>query len=295
MYSSFNARAVGLADLPTETTIDIAAEAGFAAVDFMVRDIVRSGADPRAIRSRMLDRGLRAGAFPMTMDWRGSEANFRRDLTELPGLAHAAAILGCTRTGTWVMPETPTMPPPGADLALFRAEIARFHVERIGTIARILADHGIRVGLEVIGVATFRAGIGIPFITRVSDLEPTLDELQAIPNVGLLVDAFHLYAADEPYEMALAWGIERVVWAHVADLPPNFEGDRASIVDANRGLPSAQGVVNCRRFLKILFKSGFDGPVTPEPLSRCAELLGQKPIEVAQRVKTSLDACWPEG
>ncbi len=293
MYQSFSARAVGLPGLPTETTIEIAAAAGFAAVDLMILDLVRSRADLSKVLGRMEELGLRAGAFPMTIDWRGDEASFRRDLAELPLIARAAAGLGLTRTGTWVMAETPAIPPLIIDPATFRAEVASFHVDRIGAIARVLADHGIRLGLEVIGVSTFRRGVGVPFITRMDQLGPTLQAIWDQPNVGLLVDAFHLHAAGEPFTAALAWGVDRLVWAHVADLPPGFTLGREAIIDAERGLPGYQGAVDCRAFLAMLGDAGFDGPVTAEPLSRCKDLIGQEPVEVARRVKRALDDCWP--
>ena len=87
MFSSFNARAVGLASLSAEEAVDLAASAGFGGVDLMVRDLLRAGTDPAGIRSRMDAHGLRGGAFPMPVAWRGDEAEFRRDLADLPGLA----------------------------------------------------------------------------------------------------------------------------------------------------------------------------------------------------------------
>ncbi len=293
MYQSFNARAVGLANLPVETTIKVAAGAGFDAVDLMIRDLVRSGTDLPRLRDQMGELGLRGGAFPMTMDWRGDEASFRRDLAELPKLAKAASFLGLTRTGTWVMPETPTMPPPGADPAKFRAEVTAFHVDRIGAIARVLADHGIKLGLEVIGVSKFRRGTGVPFITRMSDLVPTLEAIWDQPNVGLLGDVFHLYAAGEPITQALGWGVDRVVWVHVADLPRGAAIDRKAIIDAERGLPGKDGTIDCRAFLRMLQEAGYDGPVTAEPLARCESLVGHEPDDVARRVKSAMDECWP--
>ena len=151
MYPSFSARAVGLPDLPAATTIEVAAAAGFAAIDLVVHDLVRSAANLDEIRCRMDDHGLRAGAFPILMNWRGDEARFLRDLAELPRVAQAAATLGFRQTGTWVLPETPALPPPGVTLESYRAEVAAFHVARVGAMARILADHEIRIGLEVIG------------------------------------------------------------------------------------------------------------------------------------------------
>ena len=284
---SFNARAVGLPGLSAEETVDRAAEAGFEGVDLLVRDLVRSGGDPRAIRSRMDDRGVRGGAFPLPMDWRGDEATFRRDLEALAPLAEAASTLGLARTGTWVMPE---LPGDGDD----RAEVAAFHVRRLGAIARVLDARGIRLGLEVIGVESSRTGRRGPFVARLADLDRELGAVwDEAPNLGILLDAFHLYAADEPIEAGLAWGVGRVAWVHMADLPPSSLADRSRIVDADRGLPGENGAVDVRGFLARLASEGYDGPVTAEPLANCRSLAGLSPQAIAHRVKQSLDAAWP--
>ena len=104
MYPSWNARAVGLT-LNAREAIDIAAQAGFAGVDLLVRDLVESGEDPRDLRTRMDDLGLRGGAWPLPVDWRGPEARFLEDLRNLPRYARAASILRLGGTGTWVLPE----------------------------------------------------------------------------------------------------------------------------------------------------------------------------------------------
>jgi sugar phosphate isomerase/epimerase len=287
MFTSFNARAVGLSGLSAEETVDLAASSGFDGVDLLVRDLVRSGDDPASIRSRMDDRGLRGGAFPMAVDWRGDERAFRRDLDELPRLARAAAILGLTRTGTWVMPETP-------DLITDRREVAALHVRRIGAIARVLNDHGIRLGLEVIGVESFRTGRGVPFVSRLSDLDRELGSIWSeAPNLGILLDAFHLHAAGEPIDAGLAWGVGRVVWAHVADLPASSSDDRSRIVDSDRGLPGENGAVDVRGFLRRLESEGYEGPVTVEPMVGCRSLAGLGPGEIAHRVKSAIDEVWP--
>ena len=294
MFSSFNARAVGLSGLSAEETIDLAAEAGFDGVDLLVRDILESGVDPKAIRSRMDDRGLRGGAFPFPIDWRREEASFRLGLESLPRLAEVACTLGLTRTGTWVMPETPGRPEGEAERLAYRAEVAALHVRRLGAIARVLDGFGIRLGLEVIGVESSRTGRGEPFVARLADLDRELAPIwDEAPNLGILLDAFHLHAADEPIEAGLAWGVGRVVWAHVADLPPSGPADRSGIIDANRGLPGENGAVDVRRFLCRLASEGYDGPVTVEPLANCRSLSGLEPGAVARRVKATLDAAWP--
>jgi sugar phosphate isomerase/epimerase len=287
MFSSFNARAVGLPSLGAEATIDLAAAAGFEGVDLMVRDIVQTGEDLAAIRSKMDDRGLRGGAFPFPIDWRKDEANFLRELETLPTLLEAAKILGLTRTGTWVMPEMP-------DRVMARSEVADLHVRRLGRIARLMNDFGIRIGLEVIGVESFRSGRGEPFVTRLGELDRELGAIWSeSPNLGISLDVFHLYAADELIEAGLAWGVERVVWVHVADLPAGAGPDRSAIIDANRGLPGENGAIDVRKFLNRLDQEGYDGPVTAEPLANCRSLIGLEPQIVARHVEQALHTTWP--
>jgi sugar phosphate isomerase/epimerase len=287
MFSSFNARAVGLPGLSAEETVEIASAAGFEGVDLLVRDLVLSGVDPRAIRSRMDDLGLKGGAFPCPIDWRGDESSFRLGLDGLGPVLEAARILGLSTTGTWVMPE---LPGPEAD----RAEVAALHVRRLGTLARLLDAYGIKLGLEVIGVESFRTGRGEPFVARLGDLDRELGEIWTeSANLGILLDAFHLHAADEAIEAGLARGVGRVCWVHIADLPPGGSIDRSAIVDAHRGLPGENGAVDIGRFLARLATEGYEGPVTVEPLANCESLIGLKPRDVAERVKRSLDAVWP--
>ncbi len=295
MFTSFNARAVGLPSLPAAETIEIAAWAGFEGVDLMVRDLLAAGDDPGELRRRMADLGLRSGAFPLPVAWKGDADAYRRDLADLPRLAEAAAILGLTRTGTWVLPETPGRFEEPAAMAKHRGEVVDPHRRRLGTIARILQDWGIRLGLEFIGVDRSRTRKGDPFVTTTADL---LAELRPIfdehPNVGSLVDVFHLYAAGDAIEEPIAAGVGKVVWVHVADLPARGSRSRFEIIDESRGLPGENGAVPVAQDLAKVAEAGFDGPVTAEPLARCDSLIGRDPTEVARLVKRSLDRCWPD-
>jgi sugar phosphate isomerase/epimerase len=293
VYSSFNARAAGLC-LSAEATINLAASSGFEGVDLLVRDLVDSGADPRELRARMDDRGLRGGAWPLPVSWRGDSATFARDLERLPRLAEAAATLGLTRTGTWVLPETPERTDSEAARSVHRAATVAMHIERLGAIARVLDQYGSRFGLEVIGVESFRTGRGDPFIHRLADLDATLGALgNEAPNFGILLDVFHLYAAGEPIEAGLAWGVERVVWVHVADLPAAAHPDRESIRDDNRGLPGENGAVDSPAVLRRLADLGYDGPVSAEPMAGSRSLQGKTPEQAARLIASALHSVWP--
>lgn len=291
MFTSFNARAAGL-DLTAAETIDLAAGAGFGGVDLLVRDLVDAGIDPRALRARMDGLGLRGGAFPLPVDWRRGTDEFARDLARLPRYAEAAAVLGLARTSTWVMPETPGRG--GVDESAELAGTVALHVDRLGKIARVLDAAGVRFGFEVIGVAASRPGRGRPFVHRLADFDRIIGPVWSeAPNLGLVVDTFHLYAADEPVEAALAWGVDRVVWVHVADLPASASADRAGIRDGERGLPGEHGAVESRQCLAHLLGAGYDGPITAEPMAGCRSLGGLTAGQAAHKIAASLRSVWP--
>lgn len=285
MFTSLNARALGL-PLDAAETIAQAARAGFGGVDLMVRDLVEAGDDPAGVRGRMDDLGLRGGAWPLPVAWRGDEPAFMADLARLPGLAEAAATLGLARTCTWVMPDR--------DPAVGPETLFDLHVRRLSAIARTLADHGTRLGLEVIGVASFRRpGFGA-FVARLGDLGPLLDAIASeAPTVGVVADAFHLFAADEPLDAPLAWGADRVVWAHVADLPAGDRVDRLLMRDERRGLPGENGAFGAAGMLDALMARGYNGPVTAEPMPGWAQRHHLSATEAVDRVAASLRGCWP--
>lgn len=292
MFSSFNPRACGLA-LPAWETIEIAARTGFGGVDLLVRDLVEAGDDPGKLRNLIADSGLKAGAFPLPVSWRGGEDEFHHDLARLPRLAEAAATIGLVRTATWVMPELPAQFD-GIGLEDSRQRTFDFHLDRLGAIASVLRNYGIRLGLEVIGVESSRSGLREPFLARLADVGTLLSTLEgSAPNVGLLVDSFHLYAAGEGVEAGLRWGVEKVVWVHVADLPAGATGERARIIDSQRGLSGENGAVENRKLLNALADLGYDGPVTAEPLSGCRSLAGLSAEMTARNVAGAMRSVWP--
>lgn len=293
MYASFNARAIGLGLAPEET-VQLAAEAGFSGVDLLIRDLVDGGTDPAELRARMDDLGLRGGAWPLPVDWKGDAERFARDLERLPRYAEAAEILGLFRTGTWVLPETHGRPGAGEDPEAILEATASWHLERLAAMAHVLEPYGSRIGLEVIGVESFRTGNGRPFVCRLGDIDARLGAIWSLAsNVGILLDVHHLYAAGESIEAGLAWGVDRLVWVHVADLPASAPSDRHAMRDDVRGLPGEHGAIDCRGFLKRLAVEGYDGPVTVEPLAACRSLSGLDPKAKAHAVAASLRSVWP--
>ena len=94
--------------------------AGFDGVDLMVRDLLDAGDDPRAIRARMDDLGLRGGAFPLPVHWRGVAEEFAGDLEISRKQPLERVKIPCgTRVRVQLRPhvvETPDGPVEAADL-----------------------------------------------------------------------------------------------------------------------------------------------------------------------------------
>ncbi|HEU5116205.1 MAG TPA: sugar phosphate isomerase/epimerase family protein [Isosphaeraceae bacterium] len=298
MFTSFYARGLGLR-LSARDSIELAASEGFAAVDLLVRDLLEQGEDSRDLQHLMKDLGLRGGAWALPVDWRSEPEVFERDRKALPRLAAVAAELGLFRTGTWVLPAGLL---PGMDEGTdARARLVDAHVERLGLISRVLSREGIRLGLEVIGPETFRTGRGPEFIHRLGDpdLAILIDRLNATlpsgsPRVGILLDTFHLHASGETLEPVLdRFGVESIVWVHVADLPADFSGDRSEILDHDRGLPGESGLVPNAWVLKILDGSGYQGPISAEPLAGCRRLKGRDAAEIAHVCALAMRSVWP--
>jgi sugar phosphate isomerase/epimerase len=311
VYTSFNARAVGL-DLSARETIELAAEAGFDAVDLLVRDLVNRGEDPAELRGRMDDLGIRGGAWPLPVDWRSrNPTRFQVDVNRLSLLADVASRLGMERTGTWVYPE---LEPAWLDVAGPAAELENLEhdpVERavswivswLQPIVRVLALAGVRLGIEWIGVPSFRTGRPLPFVHSVRDprLRQLVERLNvgystASPSpVGLLYDAFHLYAAGDFDAPQREWAEREAVWVHVADLPGGWPAvGGPEIRDDDRGLPGDSGVVPVSEFLLRLRRTGYAGPVTAEPLGTCRRLLPLSPRERAVATRDALRSVWPD-
>ena len=294
MYGCWNARAVGL-DLSAEQTIEVAAKAGFEGVDLLVRDIAESGADADELRRRMDDLGLQGGGWSLPVNWRNDAETFEADLKQLPRRAKTAARLGLFRTGTWVRFESEPVASEelgneGAGERISEASTA-LQIERLGRIARMLDDHGSRIGLEIIGSRSERTGRGVPLVGTYAELARRFAALrEAHRNVGVLVDAFHLFASGESLDAAMAWGPSSVVWIHLSD---PAHGDRSTLRDVERDLPGESPSSLCAGLLAGLAERGCQGPVTVEPLWRCRSLEGLNPLQMAIKTREALRRVWP--
>ena len=257
MYKCLAPHAINVQANDLDQAIAAAKVGGFDGLEIaaaQVADVIdREGVD--AVRKKFADADVRPAAFALPVEWRKDDERWKADLQKLPRAARAAAALGVKRTATWVLPMS-------SERAL--AENVRFHIDRFKPIAAVLAEHGIRLGLEFIGPKTLRDSQKFPFIWKMFDM---LDLGRKIsPDVGLLVDVWHLYTSHGTLDDLKKLKADDVVYVHVNDAPRGVAIDEQ--LDNVRDLPGATGVIDIAGFLQTLSEIGYDGPVTPEPFKK---------------------------
>lgn len=257
MYKTLSPGAISVQVSNLQESLDAARQGGFEGVEFNPTEVGRLIAEHGVsyVTDLFAGAGIRPAAFGLPTDWRGSEENWRKSLEDLPDQAKAAAAIGCRRTATWIAP---------ADNHRPYEENLRFHVERFTPIARILADHGIHLGLEFIGPKTLRDNAPYPFIYTQDGMLAMGAEIG--PNVGLLLDCWHWYTSHGTLDDLHRLRPEQVVYVHVNDAPAGVEIDAQ--VDQTRALPGETGVIDIAGFLQALQTIGYNGPVTPEPFKK---------------------------
>ena len=282
MFRNLSPGTIGIRGLGLAEAIALARETGFEAVDLPIREAAQL-AERRGIehvRALFADAGVRPGSWGLPFDWR-DESAWRAGVAELGGLAEVGRQLGCTRVFTWV--------PPGSDERAMDAN-RRWHVERFRPIAEALGPSGCRIGLEFIGPKTLRDQFAHPFVHSMEGMLELIDQIGA-PNVGLLVDAYHVYTSHGSNEDVARLRPEQVVVVHVNDAPAGIPVDEQE--DRVRCLPVATGVIDLAGFMGALRRIGYDGPVTVEPFDQQLNELGASdPKAAARATAESLARLW---
>ncbi len=257
MYKTLAPGAINVTTKTLAEGLAAAHTGGFTGLEFPVATIAdlvdQHGAT--GVKKMYADAGIRPAAFGLTVDWRTSEENWKRDLAKLDRYAKAAAAIGISRTFTWIMPCSNERP---------FDENRKFHVERFKPIAATLGAHGISVGLEFIGPKTLRDSQKFPFIYKMSDMLAMGRDIG--PNVGVLLDCWHWYTSGGTLDDIKKLKPSQVVYVHVNDAPAGVAVDQQ--IDNVRLLPGESGVIDIAGFLKALKQIGYDGPVTPEPFKK---------------------------
>lgn len=257
MYKTLAPYAIGVRANNLSEAIAAAKQGGFQGLEVYAPEIAN------LIESQSVDEvkrlfesaGMRPAGFLIPFEWRCSEDDWKRGLEELPRIAKAAAAIGITRAGTWILSASDELP---------FSDNHRFHIQRLKPIAAILGEHGIRFGLEFLGPKTLREDKAHPFIHTLGEMLELAAEVG--PNVGLLLDSWHWYTSGGTAEDLATLRPEQVVYVHVNDAPAGISLDQQQ--DLQRRWPGATGIIPIATFLRTLKKIGYDGPVAPEPFDK---------------------------
>ncbi|WP_206108199.1 sugar phosphate isomerase/epimerase family protein [Paludisphaera soli] len=200
-------------------------------------------------------KGLTWGAAALAVDFRGDEEAFRAGMAELPAFAAALARAGATRVGTWIRP--------GDDRLTYLANLRR-HARRLGEVAKVLGDQGLRLGLEYVGPKTAWTASRHPFVHTLAETRDLIAEIGR-DDVGLVLDSWHWHTAGETADDLQGLANRDVVACDLNDAPRSVPLDQQR--DGVRELPGATGVIDLKAFLSALVALGYDGPVRAEPFN----------------------------
>ena len=275
MYKTLSPGALGIRGLSLADGIALAKQSGFGGLDFNIVEAAELGAD--AASALFADAGIKYGAWGLTVRWQSEE--WRDDLAELPRYAAVAAEMGATRCSTWCPPSSATRP---------FAENFDWHLERFRAIAEVLNENGIRFGIEFIGPQSLRPADQHDFIYNMEGMLE-LGAACGTGNVGLLLDAWHLYTSGGAVDDLDKISNADIVNVHVNDAPEGLT--MATYDDHDRRLPTETGILPLEGFMKKLIALGYDGPVTPEPFSKTVNAI-EDPQEAARLTADYMDRLW---
>ncbi|MGO2754855.1 sugar phosphate isomerase/epimerase family protein [Brachybacterium alimentarium] len=276
MFSNLSAGALGL-PLDHTTSIDLAAKHGFGGVDPDL-GYFRSLGSTTAVAEHaaaVRDKGLEWGMTGLPVPLDGSAAEFRQALVDLPEALELLTAAGVTRVGTW-------MRPMHDDLDYLRNW--RLHVGRLALVAELLADAGLRIGLEYIGPKTFWSTERFPFIHSLREARELIADSGAT-NVGIILDSYHWYTAEESAADLAGLTDTDIVSVDINDARADRERDEQQ--DLDRRLPYDTGVIDLEGFMGAVHAAGYSGPVKVEPFMKS---LAEQPVdEVLADISARLD------
>jgi sugar phosphate isomerase/epimerase len=279
MFRNLSPGAIGIRNFGLQQSLELARQTGFGGIDFNIKEaaelVEKHG--PEYVRGLFDEAGVQPGAWGLPVAWR--EDHWKDDLKELPELAAVGQMIGALRTQTWCPPSSDTLP---------FAENFQWHVDRYGPIAEALMPYSVRFGIEFIGPQTLRPADKHAFIYTMEGMLELIKKLST-GNVGLLLDAWHLYTSGGSLDDMDKLTNADVVSVHVNDAPEGLTLE--TYIDQDRRLPMETEVIDLPGFMRKLAAINYDGPVTPEPFSKRVNSIAD-PLEAAKLTASYMDKMW---
>ena len=240
------------ASLPLEERAALAQRSGYQGLDFSLGDIQSVGS-PEAVKAILERHNLEPSTVGGVLGAQVivPEEEWAPALAQVREKAQQAAAVGGARTGT-VLPCRADDP---------KDTLWPLVVKRIKQLDEALDGTGVRLGMEFLGVKTLRLERPHPFVQSMAEFNTLLEEAGA-KNVGITLDSYHWYSANDTLDTIKQTPANRIVLLHVndaKDLP------RDQLMDQDRLLPG-EGVIPLADWLAAIDSTGFDGFIALEVL-----------------------------
>jgi len=243
-------------------SVDLAAKHGFEGLDPDAGYLASLDHDAlRRLFEDLQKRNLKFGAAGLPIEFRKDSETFNSDLKKLPATAAVLQRAGIPRVSTWIMPCSDDL----TYLQNFRQ-----HAERLSLCAKVLADHGQKLGLEYVSPRTLWRSQKHPFIHTMSEMKELLAAI-GTANLGIQLDSWHWFNAQETQQDLLTLRGQDVITVDLNDAPTGLTLDQFR--DDHRELPAATGVIPVKPFLDALLQIGYDGPIQAEPFNAALRAL----------------------
>jgi sugar phosphate isomerase/epimerase len=247
-------------------TIEFASQYGFESVEPFGTGLAKlTDGENAELLELLASKKLVWGAAGLDVEFRKNNDQYQADLQQLPNIARALKRAGVTRVGTWLGPSHSTL--------TYRANFDQ-HAKRLRAVANILNEHGLSLGLEYVGPRTLWTSNRYAFIHTMAETKELLQEI-GTKNVGLVLDSWHWYTAEEKVEDLLTLSASSIIAVDLNDAPKGIEVSKQ--IDNQRELPSATGVIDLKSFLNALVQIGYDGPIRAEPFNAALNALDDAP------------------
>lgn len=230
---------------PLDRALTVAHEAGWDAVELRHVDFARAVENGRPIDDAL--QLVKASGLPVTAvgverGWIYADGDERRRL-----LASIAEV------GRWAaeLNAPIVMSPVDAE----PGDLARA-VASVREVGDLVAARGKMLALELnIGTVQFRT------LEQIRELLARVDH----PNVGLLVDTYHIQRGGRGLASYADLAAGEIAYFQYSDVPPGPMDPPGNTFDR---LPPGEGVVPFSEILPILTAKGYDGPLSYEALNR---------------------------
>ncbi len=252
--------------------VPLAAQHGFGGIS-VPRAILE---DPRqAVEAGALvrDHGLQWGLLHTPVDFFAPDVTddaFEEALKIQAEWAAIGAGLGVQYAYNHVWPSSPTKE---------FDENFEWYVRRLERIQAVLADHGIRYGLEFLGPHELRTQHEHPFVHTISGVLAIADA--AGSQAGFLFDTYHWYCGSRRLDdlYFAAQNSHRMVNVHLNDGIAGRAPDEQR--DLERAMPMTTGIIDAARVYQLFEASGYAGPVMCEPMRPSTDRFASMPAEEA--------------